>query len=1018
MTRWAFRHRAVAWLLTALGVALGVAALFALPRREDPDLQGRFGQVVALYPGATTEQTEAQVAQKLERTLRGIDDIRSVETTVRPGVAVLEFDAADRMTGSLARLQDDVRERIADARAALPAGVRSVVVNDRFSDTAALILGVTHPGAAPRELEAIARRVRDRLEALPEVGEATLLGVREERVTVALSAQRLAQYGGEVTVDRIRTALERRNILPEAGGSVAAGSARLTLAPSGELHTQASIEGIIVGQVDGAPVYLRDLATVTRGYQDPPDSMLRVDGQPAVGVSLTMRRGGNIGILGQRARAALHVALPAGTKLTVLNDLPRSVARRIAGFFRELQWAVAILFGTMWLFMGRRAALLVGAMLPLTMLATFAAMWAAGRDIQQMSIAALIISLALVVDNSVVILDNIEEKLRAGVPRDDACVDGAEEIRSPLLTANLVGMTSFLPLAFLPGSVGDFVRDLGLVTALALTTSALLSLTVLPLLCHRFLKAAGEEGQTVIQRWLEGRVGQLREGKAALAGWAFRRPGTVAGVAALALTGAVSLIPQLGIAFFPPAERDQFVIDIWLPEGRDLAATAAVTRRVEELLAAEKEVVSSVAFLGAGGPRFYYNVSPEPPAANYAQVLVNTRSLDATDRLVPALQARASAQIPAARVMVKKLEQGPPVGAPIALRIAGDDLSTLLRLGEEVKERLAATPGAISVHDSFGAPWLRLAVEVDPERAAAAGVSSATVAETTRLAFSGQMATGLREGDKEIPVDLRLSADERRRPADVLDLYLPSPDGPVQLRDIASLRLEPALSRIVRRDARRTLTVFAYSDGSRLPSAILEELRATRPQRLLPPGYTLAFAGESEEGGKSFTDLAAVFSVALAINLALLTFQFGNAAIVLAVLSSVPLGVIGAVPGLYLARQPFGFMAFLGVAALGGIVTNHTVFLFHYAQEESRLRGVSMTEALVRASRRRLRPILLTVLLSVGALLPQAFSGSRLWPPLDWAIVAGLLVSTFLSMIVIPSVYTLLSRRSGEPHSE
>jgi multidrug efflux pump subunit AcrB len=1014
LTKLAFQYRPVTTLLAFLIVMLGLMGLFTMSRREDPDLKGRFAQVVALYPGASTTQVEQLVTEKLERTLKEIDDVGNVTSTSRPGVAVIQVEAADRMNDTLDKLMDQLRKRSADLRPQLPAGVISVAVNDRFADTSALIFGVTQSGADSRTLEATAKQLRDRLKLLSDVGETQLLGVEQEVITVSLSSQRLGALGGVVSTESILAAIARKNVLPEVGGSLSSGDARLTLLPSGNITDLRVLESLVVGISEfGAPIYLRDVATITRGFADPPASLLHIDGKPAVGVSVTMRKGGNISDLGAKAQEVVaKMALPAGATITTVNNLPHSVERRVDGFFHELMLAIGIIFLVMLAFMGWRAALLVGAMLPLSMLTTFAAMWLTGREIQQMSIAALIIALALVVDNSIVVLDNIEEKLSAGMVREQAAIQGADELRGPFLTANLVAISSFLPLAFLPGGVGDFVRDLGLVTALSLVVSVVLNLTILPLLCFRFLRAGHEEKKTVVQRWLDSGVDTLREGKASLAQMAFRRPGVVVALAVLALFGSVSLVPKLGFAFFPSAERDQFVIDVWLPEGRDIRATERAVAKVEGLLSAQKQsgVRSFVSYIGQGGPRFYYNISPEVPTANYAQVVVNTEELDQTTALVATLQEQARLAVPEARVTAKKLEQGPPVGAPVAVRLTGESVASLRRASAELEARLNTIPGTHSVHNSYGELPLQLEVNVDEDRASALGLSSASIAQTARLALTGQTSSLLREGDKEIPIDLRVDAGERQSPDDVLNLYLSSN---VTLRQVAALKLVPGEGRIIRRNGQRTLTVSAYSDGTRLASAIVADLKNSLAQKPLAEPVTIGYGGEQEEANKSFVNMIVVFALAFVFNLVVLMVQFNSVPIVTAILCAIPLGVIGAVPGLYLSQQNFGFMAFLGIAALGGIVTNHTIFVFHYAQEEQLHQSIPMSEALVDASRRRLRPILLTVLLSVGALLPQAYSGSTLWPPLDWAIIAGLLVSTFLTMIVIPSVYALLAGKKG-----
>lgn len=1011
LTAFAFRYRAVTIVLTVLMAAVGIFALGAMSRREDPDLKARFAQIIAVYPGASAEQAERLVAEPIERTLREVDDVKEVTSTSRPGVVVVEVGAADRMSGSLDKLMDDLRERMADLRPALPSGVANIAVNDRFTDTAALIYAISRPGANPKELETSAKLLRDTVKILPEVAEITFRGVQPETVTIALSSTRLASFGGSITPDTIASAIGARAILPLTGGSVTSGEARLSVSPTRELASEADLSRLVVSSDSGTPVYLQDVATISRGYADPPVQLMKVNSESAVAVVISMRRGKNIADLGQKVTEkveALRPSLPAGTQLTVINDLPLSVARRVSGFFTELGLAVGIIAAVMLLFMGWRSALLVGAMLPLTMLGTFAGMWLMGRDIQQMSIAALIIALALVVDNAIVILDNIEEGLSRHTDRLQAALKGAEEIRGPLLTANLVAISSFLPLAFLPGGVGDFIRDLGLVTALSLIVSVVLNLTVLPLLCAAFLRPIDSERRTFIQKWLDNVVDSLREGKATLAQLAFKRPGVPVALAGLALLGSLSLIPKLGVQFFPLAERDQFVIDVWLPEGRDIHATEKVAAQIEQKLIGREGVASVATYIGQGGPRFYYNISPEAPATNYAQLVVNTRTLADADRLIPLLQADVRT-ITEARVNVKKLEQGPPVGAPIAIRLSGPSIEVLRDLAGQVRQVLASTPNATSIYDSFGERPLRARLKIDPDRAALSGLTDAQIAQATRLGLDGQPVAVLRDGDTEVPIQLRLEQSERASADSMLNLYL---SGGVQLRDLATLSLEPQEARLIHRNGVRTLTVFAYAKNGVLPSTVLAAARPKLETLKLPADYKLAYAGESEATDDSFRDMSVVFAVAIVFNIVVLVVQFGSAPLVLATLSAVPLGIIGAVPGLYLAHQPFGFMAFLGIAALGGLVTNHTIFLFHYAQEEVHQQGVPMTVALVDASRRRLRPILLTVLLSVGALLPQAYSGSKLWPPLDWAIIAGLLVSTFLTMIVVPSVYALLDRKA------
>lgn len=411
-TQAALRYRPLTYLLTIVLLATGIYALFSLPRREDPDLSARFAQVIAIYPGASAAEVEGLVTEKLERTIREVDAVGTVTSFSRPGLAVVEFQADDQAR-DLPKMLDDIRKRADDLRGDLPSGVTSVIVNDRFSDTAALVLAVTKAGATDREREDLAKKLRDRLKRISAVSEAKLIGEQQEVITVSLSTSRLAQMG--VAPSQAADAIARANVLPQSGGSLSVGAARLTIEPTNKLKAETDLLPLVIGQgADGQPVYLRDVATVTRGYKDPSPYTMRVNGQPAVGVTVTLRKGGNISELGQKvekALALLRSELPAGTQIIAVNDLPRSVARRMGEFFENLGAGVALIFGVMFLFMGLRSALIVGAMLPITILGTFAAMPAAGRDIQQMSIAALIIALGLVVENSIVVIDNIENQM-------------------------------------------------------------------------------------------------------------------------------------------------------------------------------------------------------------------------------------------------------------------------------------------------------------------------------------------------------------------------------------------------------------------------------------------------------------------------------------------------------------------------------------------------------------------------------------------------------------------------------
>lgn len=1011
MSRFVFRNRLLIWLLTLGLVVAGLISTRSISRREDPDTEPRFAQVVAIWPGASGEQVERLLVDRLERSFLAQDDIKKVESVARPGMATLLLEAADD-AGDFDTLWTEVRHRVTDLQPSLPAGTLPVIVNDRFTDPTAMIYGVVWPQATPRQREDVARRLRDRLRNVPQVAEANLLGEQSERVAVSLSSAALAQYG--LSPGEVAAALQRRNVLPLSGGRLQVGEARLTVQSTAELRTLSDLENLAIRQDALGPVRLRDVAKVERTYADPSPFLLRVDGQDAVAVSLTMRKGRNIVELGEAVRKSVaDFDLPPGARLVLVNDLPTSVVGRISEFYANLRDGVILILLVTYLFMGVRSASLVGAMLPLTILGTLATMLVFGRELQQMSITALIIALGLVVDNSVVVVDNIEHKMAQGLEAELAAQEGMQEILVPLLTSNLTTVAAFLPLAFLSGGKGDFIADLGYVTTMATLVSLVVNVAVLPLLAARFLKPVAPNA---LQHRVFAGVDRLRDGLGRLARAALARPFLTTAVAALAALLAVAMIPRLGVQFFPSAQRNQFRIEVWLPEGSDISATRKVVGKVETMLAVEPGVTSWVAYLGRGGPRFYYNINPEPPASNYAQFVVNSLSVEETARLVERLSERAEAEVPEARVLPQKLEQGPPIGAPISIRLSGQDVAVLRDSAEKVRRALATRAEVTSTYHNFGEITTQVQLDLDYDRLSQAGLTPQDVTQALAGSLSGFSVTTLREADREIPVELRLPASERSQVADLNSIHIQSPRGDsLPLSSLATLSLRPGEGRVARRNTVRTVTVSAHVANGVLASEVLAEALPQLRALDLPASIELSYGGEQEEVDRSFRELSVVFAVTIVAQLAIVVWEFRSVRIATTILLAVPFSLSGAILGLFVTGNAFGFTAFLGLITLGGVVTNHAIMFFEYANAEMS-QGLRSVDALLAAGQKRLRPILLTVLLSVGGLLPLGGGGGNLWPPMAWSLIFGLLLSIVLAVVVVPSCYDALSRLSRPRH--
>jgi multidrug efflux pump subunit AcrB len=1015
LPKFALERKSLVLAFAALALFWSLASALGMQRREDPGTEQRQTEVVTLYPGATTENVEQLVTKKLADDLRGVSHVLHVTGVSRPGISDVNIEFDDEMQHADGPLRE-VRDHLANLRAELPAGIDGPQIIDDVWKTYPLVLGVTGRGLDPRRLRDVAHRLADRLSALPDVGLVLEAGEQQQQIAVDLDVRALSAYGfapGDVVA-----AVAAKNALVPSG-TLALGGRIAQVDPGDAPRGAPDVAAIPIAAPDGRVVRVGDVARVATDYPDPPDELVRVDGTPGVALAVAAKETSSVTTLGPEVDAALAAARkewPAGIAVTKLADQPRTVDERVADFFFNLILGVVVVTVLVAFLMGARNGLIVGATVVLSIVLTFGAMPLVHVDINQISILALIIALGIIVDAGVVAVDNVERLLRAGVARGEAAWRGVHELWFPLLTSTLVAMSSFLPFRLMGGSVGDFVRDLAVVTSLALLASLLTAYFLTPILCERFAVASGGAGRSGpaarLRRAFDGGLEALQRAYVPLATAAMARPLVAAGTACALLAGAVIELPNLGIQFFPAADRAQFFVDVSAPDGTDIRATEAIVKRIESRIARQDGVTAYGAFVGRGAPRFYYNVLSEQPKPSYAQILVDTVDAAAARRIVPALRA-ALATVPGARIEVKQLEQGPPVGPPIALRLAASDASLLPAVAARLRELLHGVPGASAARDSLGQPTTKLEVTVDRDRAALSGVSGADVAQLVALAYGGEVATQVREADRQTPVVVRLPAELRGDAEALAGTSVRTAGGRrVALGEFAAVRLATQTSTATLRDGLPTVTVSADVIG-RLPSAVLADFRRAADEVVLPPGVRLSYAGEDEQTLKSFRNLLIAAVVGLLVNQIILLWEFRTLRLSLVILSAVPLGLIGAVVGLAVTGNHFGFVASLGLASLGGVVTNHTIVLFEYAKRELEQDGrLDMQAALIVAGTKRLRPIFLTVVTSIAGLLPLAFSAQTLWKPFCWVVIFGLSGSMLMTLVAIPAIYRLVAGKA------
>lgn len=1005
-------------ILTAMLFAWGIWALFTMPRREDPKITIRVGVVAAMYPGATSEQVEKQLTRVIEERLFRYAEVRKAKTysTSRPGLMIINVNLEDSVKDPdkfWSKLRHDMIEtRLRE----LPSGVMGPVVDSDFGDTVAILLAVRGDGYGYRELKGYAERIEESLRTLRATSKIKRFGEQKEEILVSGSLERLSQYN--LKLPQVIQALQAKNAIQFAG-RFEADNTQPMIQANGLFETTEQVRRTMIDMSPaGQPVYLGDVAQVERRYEDP-EKVTRFAGERCVMISVEMQEGYNIVQYGEELSAKIDEArrlLPPGIKLDLLANQPRVVDERISHFFREFGIAIASVILVTILLLPFRVALIAAIAIPITTAITFGVLNMVGIELHQVSISMLVVVLGMVVDDAIVIADNYVELLDRGLTRDEAARRCAHELAVPVLTATLTIIAAFLPVSFLSGSVGEFIFAGPISVAISLSVSFAVAMLVTPLLCLFFIRtglhstAKGPKKFSLLdlmQRSYDAVIAQAMQRKA-LTG--------LAGVAAMVL--GVVLIRSVPERFMPPAERDQFVMDVWLPEGARFEATDGVMKRIEKELAATREVRNYATFIGASAPRFYYNVDPQQPASNYGQFLVNTTSLDVTPALVHRLRRRMAELCPEARVIVKELEQGEVLSAPIEIRLAGDDIGQLKRIGVSIEQILRKTPGSAYVHDDWREDQYSLGVTVNDEIANRIGLSNASIARQLAGGFEGATVSTFWEGDRAVDIVIRLAENRRRNFDDIRDAYLTSllTGARVPLREVAQLKPEWQTSRIVRRNGVRTLTVRSFAGPGELPS---EVLKRARPAILalagaLPRGYRLEFGGEEETQKNTFAELIRAMTISLAAIFLVLLLQFRSVAETALVMLSIPLALVGAALGLHLTGNPFGFTAFVGLVGLCGVVVRNAIILIDHIDERRRA-GDSLEKAALEAGSRRLRPIFLTTMAAAVGVTPMILSGSLLWSPMASVIAVGLLFSMFFTLVVVPVLYVLIEGRHAPP---
>jgi Cation/multidrug efflux pump len=882
-----------------------------------------------------------------------------------------------------------------------------------------------------REMDDFTDAIEKTIKTVPIVSKVTRSGILNEKVYLEYSQERVASYGFQS--GSLQDILRGRNITVP-GGQLQVEGKNLTIDPSGEFKSEKEIGDVVVTtSANGAPVYLRDLVETVRSYDSPArflnyfiwrDPQGNWQRTRAITLSIQMRSGEKIGEFGEAIDATLadlKKRLPEDLVMARTSDQPLQVTESVHLFMNSLYEAIIlVVIISLVGFWEWRSALLMAFSIPLTLAMTFGMMLLLGIDLQQISIATLIIALGLLVDDPVVAGDAIKRSLGAGHKPIIAAWLGPTLLATAIMYATVTNIVAYLPFLMLSGDTGKFIFSLPVVLTCALIASRLVSMTFIPLLGYYLLKPKREI--SIEERRQRGFAAlYYRIGRRAIQ---YRWRTLLASLVFLVLGGV--LFSQLKQQFFPKDLSYLSYIDVWLPEDAPLMETDKAARQAEAIIRevtheyakehasgddkSHEALESLTTFVGGGGPRFWFSVSPELQQLNYAQIVVQVKDKHDTGHLVGLLQNALSAKVAGARIDVRQLESGAAVGLPVAIRISGDDIPTLRATAEQVKTVFRAIPKAARVRDDWGDESFAVKLQIDADRANIAGISNYDVARSSIAGMSGAQMTTLREGDKQIPVVIRMRMEERARLADIKNLYVYASNGTakVPLQQVSSIAYNTETEKLRRRNQFRTITVSCMPEEGVLASEIMNAARSrlTEIAGALPSGYKLEVGGEEYDKVKNFKQLALVMGFSIAMIFLALVFQFKHAIKPFIVFAAIPYGIVGAIGALWIMGAPFGFMAFLGVISLVGVIVSHIIVLFDFI-EEKHAEGHPFEEALLDAGIMRLRPVLITVGATVFALFPLASHGGPLWEPLCYAQIGGLAIATFVTLLLVPVIYAI-----------
>ena len=999
---------------------IGLSGAFAysrLGRAEDPAFTIKTAVVSVEWPGATAAEMQGQVADRIEKKLQELPWVDKIDSYYKPAFASISLNFRDSTPPrDVPMLFLELRKKMSDLLPDLPAGVLGPFVNDEFGDVDSVLYTIVGDGASYAQLKDVAEAFRKRLQRVADVTKVDLYGDQPERIFVEFSHAKLATLG--VPLQAVFDSIGKQNALSPAG-EFQTDAQRLPVRVTG---AQQGAEAVAETPIfaGGQTFRLGDVAKVAHGYEDPPSFLIRAQGKPALEVGVVMQKGGNILALGKALDATLadfETELPRGVTISRVADQPEVVDRAVGEFTRSFVEALAIVLAVSFLSLGWRAGFVVATSVPLVLAIVFIAMAFLGLDLQRVTLGALIIALGLLVDDAIIATEMIVVKLEQGWDRERAASFAWTSTAFPMLTGTLVTAAGFMPIGLANSAVGEYTGGIFWVVGIALAASWFVAVLFTPYLGFKLLPNYASGGHARNETAIYA-TPFYRAFRRALE-FCVRRPIVIIVIAAGLLGLGLTQFSRVQQQFFPLSERPELFFELRLAEGSSIQATEAAVKEAENLIAGDPDAQSYTSYIGKSSPRFWLGLQPVQPNEIFAQIVIVARDVEARERIKARIEAAvAKGALSAARVRLDRFNFGPPVGFPVQFRVVGPEPDVVREAAQRVRDVMRADPRLIDPHLNWGEKMPSLRLEVDQSRARALGLTPQDIAETLQTLVGGATVTTLRVGEERVDVVARAIPSERAALDRIEDLTIATRDGAaVPVGQVARVIRTIEDPIIWRKDREVVVTALAdVVDGVQPPDvsrSLWPKLASIRDS--LPPGARIEMGGAIEESQKGTGSIFILFPVMILAMLTLLMIQMQSFSRLAMVFFTAPLGIVGASLALSLAGEPFGFVALLGLIALAGMDMRNTVILIDQIEADVRDRGLTRREAIVFSTMRRARPVALTALAAILAMIP--LSHSAFWGPMAFTIMGGLSVATFLTLFLLPSIYALWHRRSLGPEN-